>query len=118
MKICTCSGIDLQFLAGEVLQLVHVLLAAAGVGGDQVVGQELFLAGLGRDALETFFEAQQGLRAGLAHRLQDVLVGVLRGHLHLPGDVMLDQLAQVGVAHGSGRPAAGRSGGRRRRRPS
>ena len=37
-------GVDLELLAAEALERGHVLFAAAGMGGDHVVGQELRLA--------------------------------------------------------------------------
>ncbi len=68
------------------------------MGGDQVVGEELGFAGETAQAVELFLEFQQRLRAGFAHQVEDVIFGVLGSHLQLPGDVVLDDLAQVVLA--------------------
>ena len=68
------------------------------MGGDQVIGEELALAGQTVQIIETGFELQQRSSARLAHQCQDMLFGVFRSHFHLSRDMVLHHFAQVSVA--------------------
>ena len=60
-------GVDLQLLAGEVAHALHIGFAAAGMGGNQVIGEKLAFAGQPVKIVETGFELQQLSAAGFAH---------------------------------------------------
>ncbi len=87
--------VEAQLFADETFEALHVSLGTAGVSGDEVVGEELALAGSMRASVELFFEAQQGSHARLTHKVENGLFAVLGGQLHLPGDVVVDQIIQV-----------------------
>ncbi len=93
-------GGDAQFLADEALQLPHLAFPAAGMGGDQVVGQKLLFPGRLGHLIEHLLELHQTVRSGFAHLRHDTRVGVFGGDLHLPGNVMVHHLAQVVPAMG------------------
>jgi len=61
-------GVDSQFSAGKEAQVLHIGLSAAGVGGDQVVGQELAFAGHTVQIIDPGFELQRRSCARLAHQ--------------------------------------------------
>jgi hypothetical protein len=77
-------------------QFQHVLVAGAGVGGDEVRDQVLLLAGLFAEAVEQLLEAVVAADAGLHHLRQRALLGVLRGDLQIAADVVRDQFAHIG----------------------
>ena len=78
-------------------QLHGVLQGAPGVGGHEVGHQELLLPQLLGDAVKFLRKSLVNVDVGLAHGVQNVAGAVLRGHLQLTGDVVLDQLLEKGV---------------------
>lgn len=88
-------GVEAQLLADEAFEALHVSLGTAGVSGNEVVGEELALAGGLRAAVKLLFEAQQGGWAGLTHVGKYGLVAVFGGELHLAGDVVVDEVIYV-----------------------
>ena len=98
VKSWTCSGWIASSREAKTAQGLHVRFAAAGMGRDQVVGEELLLARLRREAAEEVAEGQEGLPARFPHAGQDPFLRVLGGDLHLPGGVVADDLAEVGDA--------------------
>jgi len=88
-------GVETQLLADEAFEAQHVILGTARVSGDEVVGEELSLAGGLRAAVKLLFEAQQGGWAGLTHVGEYGLVAVFGGELHLAGDVVVDEVVYV-----------------------
>ena len=80
---------------GDDGELSHVLLATAGMGGNEV-GDDLFAEVLlAVDAVELALELVELLERGLAHQLQHSVAGVLGGHLQAPADVSADQFPGV-----------------------
>ena len=83
-------------------QLHRVLQGTARVGGDQVGHQVLVLAVPAVELKILLPELLIDLDVGLAHIVQGVGHTVLRGHLQLSGDVVLDQVGEkfaAGVLH-------------------
>ena len=83
-------------------QLDGVLQGAARVGGDQIGHQILVLAVAAVELEVLLTEFLIDLNMGLAHVVQGVGHAVLRGHLQLAGDVVLDQVGEeltAGVLH-------------------
>jgi hypothetical protein len=76
-------------------QVEHVLVGGAGVGGDEVGDQVLFLAGFFREAVEHLLEALVGAHARLHHLRQRALFGVFRGDLQVAADVVRHQFPDV-----------------------
>ena len=91
-------GMERKFLTGETAEGLHVRLRAAGMGGDQIAGQELFLSRLRRELAEEIAEGEQGPGSRFPHAPENLLLRVFGGHLHLSGDVAADDLAEVGDA--------------------
>ena len=89
---------DGELPGGETAERLHVRLRAAGMGGDQIVGQELLLVRLRRELAEEIAEGEQGSRSRFSHAPEDPLLRVFGGDLHLSGDVVADDLAEVGDA--------------------
>ena len=73
----------------------HIPGRAAGVGGDEIVGQKLFLAGLFREAVEKAGEGKEEVGPRFSHQVQDRGLRVFRRDLHLSRDVVPDDLPQV-----------------------
>ena len=76
-------------------QVHHVLIAGAGVGGDEVRDQELLLARLFAVLLEQLLELVIAADAGLHHLGQRAGLGVLGRDLQVATHVVLHQLAHV-----------------------
>jgi hypothetical protein len=73
-------------------QVQHVLVAGAGVGGDEVGDQELLLARLGAVLVEQLLEAVVAADAGLHHLGQRAGLGVLGRDLEVAADMVGHQL--------------------------
>ena len=103
------GGVEVLDLLGhmalpiEPLRQAHrILQCAPGVGGDQVRHQELLLAVAAVEPVIFLTELLINLDVGLAHIVQGVGHAVLRGHLELARDVVLDQVGKklpAGVFH-------------------
>ena len=109
MQVARVPGVEILDLLGHVALLVQplrqpdrVLQSTARVGGDQV-GHQILLLAVAAVQLEIFFpEFLVDLDVGLAHVVQGVGYAVLRGHLQLARDVVLDQIGEklpAGVLH-------------------
>ena len=93
---CGCEDLyllrcNLQLLRGKAPQLVHVLLGAAGMGSDEVVGEELPMASQITFVIELLLEVDVALGSALAHQVQHVGAGVFRCQLELSRDMMRGQ---------------------------
>ena len=80
---------------GDDGKLGHILLATAGVGGDEVGDYLLAQVLLAVDAVELALEVVKLLERGLAHQLEHAVAGVLGRHLQLAAHVAGDQLACI-----------------------
>ena len=79
-------------------QAAHIDFGAAGMRGDQVIGEELLFPCLAGEGIELLFELEQAGLAGFPHFLQHMFFGVLGGNLYLPGDMLFDDLFQIFAA--------------------
>ena len=86
---------DGELLPDEAAEGLHVTCAAAGMGCDQIIGEKLILARLGAEAAKQVAENEECFPVRFPHQLQDVLFGVLGSDLHLSGDVVANDLAEV-----------------------
>jgi len=80
---------------GDDGQLGHVLLAAAGVGGDEVGDDLLVKVLLAVDAVELALEVVELLEGRLAHEVEHTVAGVLRCHLQSSAYMTGDKLPCV-----------------------
>ena len=79
-------------------QAAHIVLGAAGMRGDQVVGQELLFPCLAGKSIKLLFKLEQAGLAGFAHFRQNMFFGMFRGDLQLTGNVVVDDFFQVFLA--------------------
>ena len=82
-------------LLGEVGELRHVLIAAPGMGGDEVRDELLAQAFLLIDAVEDALEVVEEAEGGFAHVLEHGIGGVLGGYLEASADMARDEFAGV-----------------------
>ena len=81
--------------AGDVGQLCHVLLMAAGVAADEIGYDLLVEVLLAADAVELPLELEELLERGLAHETEHTVAGMLGSHFQASADVAGDELAGV-----------------------
>ena len=84
-----------KVFAGKLTQREHVAIAAARVGGDDVIGQVLFFAKPLVDCLKALLKRQQAVGAGFSHLPQHRGLRMLRSKLQLTRDVVPDQFFHV-----------------------
>ena len=85
---------ETQF-AGDISQLGHVLLMAAGVGGNEVGYDLLIEMLLTVNAVEDAFELVELLEGRFTHEHEYTVAGMLRSHLQSSADVAGDEFAGV-----------------------
>lgn len=103
-RVCRwCRGEDLDLLgmyrelpSAEAGQLLHVVVSAAGMGGDEVVRQELVPPHPAAAGIEHPLESLQDIRSRLPHEVEDPVADMLRCYLHLPRHMLGDERFQIG----------------------
>ncbi len=90
----------MQVPVHHLFELMHVPERAAGMGGHQIVGQIPSFIQISAPFVEQGLELQQTGRVAFAHDLQHLITAMFRGQFELAGDVMFDQLFQIGFTAG------------------
>ncbi len=85
----------MQLFLAEEAQFVHGRLGAARVGSDQIVREKLFQALFLGQAVEQQAKLQEAVRSRFAHGRQHAGVAVFGRDLHLPGNVVTNDLPQI-----------------------
>ena len=84
-------GRDVELAADGALHPHHVIIAAAGISGDEIIGQILFFARLLRQMVKSLFKLGQTIERGLVHQFEDARFSVLGRHFELTGHMVLRQ---------------------------
>ena len=85
----------LQTIVTESGEVLHIPESGTWMGRNEVVCQEQILPVLLTKGIESSFELQQLILAGLPHAVQYILRDMFGSYLHLPRHMVVDQAFQI-----------------------
>ena len=81
--------------SAEAGQMLHVIIGATRMCGDEVVRQEFVPPHPPATGVEHPLESLQDIRSRLPHEVQDLVAHMLRGYLHLSRDMIRDERFKI-----------------------